>query len=127
MTTGSAKNPEGQDASQSTPLPRRGEQPHGRIPTQYTPGSGRLRTAARSAARTALRGGPVRIRPGAPVPPTPEPQQGEPGRAAGRTATAFAIRPGSPDDAETPTPDLDELTLPYAAAVTTARRRVGQG
>lgn len=128
MTTGSAKNPEGRDARDArpnTPLPKRGEQPHGRIPTQYTPGSGRLRSAAKSAARTAarsaLRGGAVRIRPGAPSPLTPEPQQGDPSRAGGRTATAFAIRPGTPDDASSPTPDLDALTEPYAA--TSARRR----
>ncbi|MEY9874422.1 hypothetical protein ABH931_003917 [Streptacidiphilus sp. MAP12-33] len=110
MTTGS-----GQDR-QNTPLPRRDKQAHGRIPTQYSPGSGRLRAAAKSA----LRSSAVRVRPGAPTPPTPEPQQGAPSRAGGRTATAFAIRPGSPEDG-TQAPDLDELTQPYAA--NTVRRR----
>jgi hypothetical protein len=50
----------------------------------------------------------------------PEPQQGSPGGAGARTATAFAIRPGTPED-DSPTPDLDELTQPYAA--TNVRRR----
>ncbi|SEL06830.1 hypothetical protein [Streptacidiphilus jiangxiensis] len=117
MTTGSGQTPDNQQGDrQGTPLPRRDRQAHGRIPTQYTPGSGRLRAAAKSA----LRSSAVRVRPGAPTPPTPEPQQGAPSRVGARTATAFAIRPGSPDD-EGPTPDLDELTQPYAA--TTARRR----
>ncbi|WP_160311691.1 hypothetical protein, partial [Streptacidiphilus melanogenes] len=62
----------------------------------------------------------VRVRPGAPEPPIPEPQQGAPGATATKTAVAFAIRPGTPAD-DSPTPDLDELTQPYAA--TTARRR----
>ncbi|WP_152628002.1 hypothetical protein [Streptacidiphilus neutrinimicus] len=119
MTTGSGQQGESPEGRQGTPLPRRGAQQHGRIPTQYAPGSGRLRAAARSAARSALSTA-VRVRPGAPEPPIPEPQQGAPGATATRTATAFAIRPGTPAD-DSPTPDLDELTQPYAA--TNVRRR----
>ncbi|MEZ0065457.1 hypothetical protein ABIA32_001453 [Streptacidiphilus sp. MAP12-20] len=93
MTTGS-----GQDRQQP-PLPRRGEQPHGQIPTRYAPGSGRLRARARHVARSAARSAAVRIRPGAPIPPMPEPQQGTaPSSGAARTATTFAIRPGLPTD-----------------------------
>ncbi|WP_152648392.1 hypothetical protein [Streptacidiphilus anmyonensis] len=119
MTTGSGQQGRTPEGRQGSPLPRRGEQQHGRIPTQYAPGSGRLRAAARSAARSALNTA-VRVRPGAPEPPIPEPQQGAPGATATKTAVAFAIRPGMPED-DSPKPDLDELTQPYAA--TTVRRR----
>ncbi|MBF9067893.1 hypothetical protein [Streptacidiphilus fuscans] len=99
MTTGPRQDRQPQDDPQQ-PLPRRGDRQHGRIPTQYAPG--RLRTRALTA---------FKVRPGAPEPPTPEPQQGAaPVRGGAKTTTAFAIRPGLPSDPPpegTPAPDWE--------------------
>ena len=89
---------------QSTqPLPRRGVDTPGRIPTSYGPDN-----PVRERPDT----GHYRIRPGAPNLPIPEPQRAEPQRAdAQSTGTqstgsqsaegapaGYAIRPGAPDD-----------------------------
>ncbi|MEY9939884.1 hypothetical protein [Streptacidiphilus sp. MAP5-3] len=102
MTTGPRQDRQPQADPQQS-LPRRGDRQHGRIPTQYAPG--RLRARALTA---------FKVRPGAPEPPTPEPQQGTaPVRGGARTTTAFAIRPGLPSDPPpegTPAPDWEQPT-----------------
>lgn len=70
------------------PLPRRGADTPGRIPTQYGPGNPVAETLTESQ---------YRVRPGAPNLPIPEPQRaaepdGEP------SPMAFAVRPGTPDE-----------------------------
>ncbi|MFC1400562.1 MULTISPECIES: hypothetical protein [Streptacidiphilus] len=69
------------------PLPRRGADTPGRIPTQYGPGNPVAETLTESQ---------YRVRPGAPNLPIPEPQRaaepdGEP------SPMSFAVRPGTPD------------------------------
>jgi hypothetical protein len=117
MTTGPRQDRQPQ-ADPQQPLPRRGDQQHGRIPTQYAPG--RLRTRALTA---------FKVRPGTPEPPTPEPQQGAaPVRSGARTATAFAIRPGLPSDPPpegTQPPEWEQQ--PVEAAPEPARARTHSG
>ncbi|WP_052432867.1 hypothetical protein [Streptacidiphilus carbonis] len=70
------------------PLPRRGADTPGRIPTQYGPGNPVAET---------LSEGQFRVRPGAPNLPIPEPQRvGEPDGEAG--PMSYAVRPGTPDE-----------------------------
>ncbi len=69
------------------PLPRRGVDGSGRIPTAYGPGN---------PVRDQLDAGHYRIRPGAPNLPIPEPQQAD---GSGEPApTAYPIRPGTPEE-----------------------------
>ena len=73
---------------QSTqPLPRRGVDTPGRIPTAYGPGN---------PVRDRLDEARYRIRPGAPNPPIPEPQQAD--GSAEPAPGAYPIRPGTPGE-----------------------------
>ncbi|QMU72711.1 hypothetical protein [Streptacidiphilus sp. P02-A3a] len=79
---------EGPDADQATaPLPRRGVDASGRIPTAYGPGN---------PVRDQLDAAHYRIRPGAPNLPIPEPQQAD--GSAEADAAAYPIRPGTPEE-----------------------------
>ncbi|MFC1409108.1 hypothetical protein ACEZCY_11585 [Streptacidiphilus sp. N1-12] len=83
MGNGSARD------NATKPLPRRGADSTGRIPTKYGPGnpiSDRLKRHQ------------FRVRPGAPNLPIPEPQQA--GTPSDEPLTTYAVRPGTPADSD---------------------------
>ena len=97
------------------PLPRRGADTPGRIPTQYGPGNPVAETLTESQ---------YRVRPGAPNLPIPEPQRaaesdGEP------SSMAFAVRPGTPD--ESAHDQFQAMLDQQEAAAAKKRRRLWLG
>lgn len=83
MSNGPARN------NATKPLPRRGADNTGRIPTRYGPGN---------PVSDRLKRHQFRVRPGAPSLPLPEPQQGaEPSE---EPLTSYAVRPGTPADSD---------------------------